>query len=223
MQLPFSVEEFLGTFRAYNEAIGVAPLILVFLALGLVGLAHSAVRRRHQAIALGLAVLWLWSGAVYHWGFFTRVNPAAWLFGGLFVVQAILLSTVGAVAGRLRVGPTRGARTVAGWVLVIYALIAYPVAGWAMGHGYPAGPSFGAPCPLTIFTLGLMLWSIERIPLALVAIPIVWAAIGTSAALQLGIREDAGLAAAAVLVLGVIARQRWPFRVTARHGAGATP
>jgi len=208
MQLPFSLDEFLGVFRQYNEAIGVMPLLLVALAVGLVALAHARNPSSHRNIALGLAALWLWSGMAYHWAFFASINPAARFLAGAFVLQGVLLISMGAFRGRLQISPRNDRRGVLGWLFIAYALVGYPVAGWALGHGYPEGPSFGAPCPTTIFFLGMMFWTKGRIPIALVVIPIAWAAIGTGAALQLGMREDLGLALAAVLLVAEMVRER---------------
>lgn len=70
------------------------------------------------------------------------------------------------------------------------------------GHGWPRAPVFGvAPCPTTIFTLALLLAS--RTPLVVAAIPVLWALVGTTAAVLLGVPEDLGLlvAVAAFLLL----------------------
>jgi hypothetical protein len=80
----------------------------------------------------------------------------------------------------------------------------YPVLGQLGDHPYPRSPSFGMPCPTTIFTLGLLLLTRGRVPWWLIVIPAVWAAIGTSAAITLGIREDLGLAAAALALMVVL-------------------
>ena len=85
--------------------------------------------------------------------------------------------------------------------MVAFSTIAYPLIGMAAGHGYPNGPVFGVtPCPLVIFTFGMLLLSDRSMPKYLVAIPMVWALIGSTAAISLGIREDTGL-----LVTGTLA------------------
>jgi hypothetical protein len=207
MQLPFSAEQFLEAFRAYNTAIGVAPALLIGLAIGLIILVYSEATWRHRAITAGLAALWAWSGAVYHWGFFVRINPAARLFGALFLLQAIILLTC-VVRDRLQFAPRASLAAWAGWSLMAYALVAYPLLGIAGGHAYPDGPSFGAPCPTTIFFLGIMLWTRNKPPLSVIAIPLAWAVIGTGAAVQLGIREDFGLAVAGLLIVGNLIQRR---------------
>jgi hypothetical protein len=70
------------------------------------------------------------------------------------------------------------------------------------------GPLFGiAPCPTTIFTIGVLLMASDRLTLWLSIIPIAWALIGTSAALFLGVPEDLGLAVAVIALLGIFSDQ----------------
>ncbi|HSJ65240.1 MAG TPA: DUF6064 family protein [Gemmatimonadaceae bacterium] len=207
MQLPFSTHQFFEVFARYNEAVWPAQAALLLLALVAIG---AAVRRSGSAgssrlVAAILAVLWAWMGVVYHIGFFRPINAAATLFGGLFVAQAGLLLWYAMRRDTLRFSPPVGARGAAGAALIAYALVIYPVLGVALGHGYPEAPTFGLPCPTTIFTLGLLLWTIRSAPWPVLVVPIGWAVVGTSAALQLGMVEDLGLpvAAAVVLIAGV--------------------
>jgi hypothetical protein len=207
MQPPFTVEQFLDAFRDYNDAVGPAPVLLMGLAIALIYLAFSRSSWRHRGITTGLAVLWVWSGAVYHWEFFSRINPAARLFGALFLLQAAVLLTC-AARDRLRFAPRGSGTSLLGWAVMAYALVLYPLLGMAAGHGYPEGPFFGAPCPITIFSLGMLLWASETLPVAAITIPVIWALLATSAAVQLGIPEDFGLAVAALLVVGSLLRRR---------------
>jgi hypothetical protein len=84
--------------------------------------------------------------------------------------------------------------------LILYALILYPIVGSLLGHVYPSSPTFGLPCPTTIFTFGMLLW-VRKPPLIVLIIPVLWSIVGFSAALQLGIKEDIGLPMAAALVI----------------------
>jgi hypothetical protein len=36
-----------------------------------------------------LAAFWLWMGTVYHIGYFSVINKAAYLFGSLFIFESI--------------------------------------------------------------------------------------------------------------------------------------
>jgi hypothetical protein len=208
MQLPFSLEQFLEVFRRYHESVRGAPIVLTLVGVAAIGLASSDVRSRHRTVALVLAALWLWSGAVYQWGFFARINPAAWLFGAMFIVQALLLVVYGGVRERIVFAARRDGASVLGFLLMLYALAIYPALGWMLGHGYPAGPSFGAPCPTTIFFFGMALWAVDTMPAVVLVVPMLWAVVATSAALELGMHEDFGLAVAAGIVFFEVTRRR---------------
>ena len=106
---------------------------------------------------------------------------SAWLFGALFLGAAALFlwSTW---KGRLRFDPPRGIAGIASAVLLLYALIGYPLLGWAMGHTYPRVPTFGLPCPTTTFTLGLLLLARRPVPKAVLVVPMAWSIIGSFAA-----------------------------------------
>lgn len=200
MRLPFTVEQFLDVFARYNHAIW--PAQLGAYALGLVSVV-LALRggRGARAVPFLLAGAWAFVGAGYQLLFFARVNPVATAFGAAFLVQAGLFGWLG-LRGRLELGWTPGARGAAALALVAYAAVAYPLLGAAGGHGWPRAPMFGvAPCPTTIFTFGLLLLARGPVPAWLLVVPSLWALIGLSAALQLGIREDLGLLAAAVVAL----------------------
>ena len=147
-------------------------------------------------------------GAVYHLGFFRRINPAATAFGALFIAQGAMMLWHG-VRGRLTVGAHGARAAIPGALLVAYALVAYPAIGYALGHRYPMSPTFGLPCPTTIFTLGVLLWMRPPVPRVLFVIPVLWALVGTAAAMTLGVPEDIGLSVAAAIVVAVeIARSR---------------
>lgn len=199
MDLPFTGEQFLAVFERYNLAIW--PLQIVAYALGLVAVALAVrpVWVSDRIICAILAFSWLWMGAVYHLAYFSVINGAAIAFGALFIVQGVLWLLVGVVRPRLAFRVKFGASSMLGGLLILYAMVAYPIIGSLLGHGYPRSPSFGvAPCPTTIFTFGLLLWTRVRVPICLLVIPLLWSAIGFSAALTLGIYEDIGLPIAAL-------------------------
>jgi hypothetical protein len=80
--------------------------------------------------------------------------------------------------------------------------LVYEILGFFAGHGLMSGPLFGvAPCPTTIFTIGLLLLAHGSPLFWLSIIPGLWALIGTSAAIFLGVPEDFGLAVAASILL----------------------
>jgi len=209
MRIPFSTGEFLAVFRAYNEAVWPAQVVLYALGVALVLVALRG--RRPLARWLvpgGLTVLWAWMAGVYHWRFFAEINPAAPLFAGLFLLQALLWLLWARREPALGFRPETTARRLVGGGLLGYALLAYPLLNIVSGHGYPAMPTFGLPCPTTIATFGLLAWGEPRPPWYVWLVPVAWALVGTSAAFALGVHEDLGLAAAAVLAGAVHLRPR---------------
>lgn len=207
MTLPFTIEDFLRVFLDYNAAIW--PAQIIALVFGLVPLVAMFVRRdeaTRYAFA-ALAVLWVFTGVGYHLLYFTRINPLAPFFAGFFVVQAIMLLTSSIWPSDPRLRLRRTPRSIAGFAIIVYALAVYPVLGIWMGHGWMAGPMFGvAPCPTTIFTLGILLIARGRWVLWISIIPVLWSIIGLAATVQLGILEDLGLPLAGAVLVGVLAK-----------------
>jgi hypothetical protein len=210
LALPFSRADFLAVFGRYNTAIGPwAPWLLAALAaaavVGLVLARDELVRAQRSRRLLGfLALLWGWSAIVYHWSFFRSVNPAASLFAALFAVEALLLTWAAVRGASVPLVPFASRRRMwIGGTIIAWALAGYPLAAFALGHRPPLAPTFGAPCPVVLLTLGTFAWAVPRIPWHLLAIPLAWAALGTSAALQLGMWEDLALPVAALLLLAV--------------------
>jgi hypothetical protein len=207
--IPFTVDQFLSVFERYNRAIEPAPFFAY--ALGAVALVFACRGGgRSGRLVLGaLALFWAVCGAGYHLAFFRHINPVAAAFGAVFLLEAVLLGRAALrrepPAFRLR----PQARHVAALVLATYALAAYPRLAAAAGHAYPRMPVFGvAPCPTTIFTIAVLLLADPRPSAALLLIPLAWSLVGLSAALQLGMVEDYGLAAAALVALALALADR---------------
>lgn len=197
-----------GVFVRYNEAVWPAQVALVLLALLAVVLATRGGATRSRLVAGLLALLWLWMGVVYHLTFFRAINPAAIAFGIAFIVQGALLLWYGVGCERLVFHPRLDARGVTGAMLVAYALVGYPLLGAALGRVYPAAPTFGLPCPTTIFTLGLFLWAKPPVPWVMLVIPLGWGVVGTAAALWFGVHEDLGLAVSGLVVVALAVEAR---------------
>jgi hypothetical protein len=219
MRIPFSREQFAGVFTLYNESIWPLQWLLIALAVIVIMLAVHRTAGTARLAMVALAAIWLWCGVVYHLEFFSRINPAAMIFGTAFVVEAALLLWFGLRRPGPAFSTTGGLEAAAGWALVIYALVAYPVLGYLLGHRYPASATFGLPCPTTIFTLGVLLWMVPNPPWRLVLIPLVWALVVTAAAFQLGMLEDLGLAASAIIVLYVMLSQHHAQRLATTPGS----
>ena len=92
----------------------------------------------------------------------------------------------------------------AGVVLIVFALVVYPVWSTYAGHPYPAIPTFGLPCPTTIFTIGLLAFAVPPTPRSPLVVPLLWCVVGAQAAFFLGVRPDLGLIAAAAAGIGLL-------------------
>lgn len=193
MNLPFTSEQFLDVFRAYNQSVWPTQFVLNALALAAITLAIRVRSNGSRVIAFILAFLWLWMGGVYHLGYFTAINNAAYAFGLLFIIQGLIFLYAGIIQYSLSFRFRPDAYGITGALFILYALLLYPAFGFMLGHYYPDSPTFGLPCPTTIFTLGLLLWADKVVPWFVVVIPFIWSIIGFSAAFSLGIGEDIGL------------------------------
>jgi hypothetical protein len=177
-----------------------AQVIIYLIAIAGVVFAVSRARDSSRATYAILAILWLWMGLFYHAAFFTAINPLARLFAVAFVAQAVIFA---GLAARRNVNPISPHNDFAGWAggaLVLLGLIGYPMLSVFAGHVYPYQPTFGLPCPTTIFTLGLLIWGWENVPRYAIVIPIFWAFVGTVASFELGVPEDLTLAVAVLVV-----------------------
>jgi hypothetical protein len=72
------------------------------------------------------------------------------------------------------------------------------VLGQLSGHSYPYSPTFGLPCPTTIFTFGILLFADKKFNILLLLIPLIWSVIGFGAALNFSVFEDYGLLIAGI-------------------------
>jgi hypothetical protein len=188
MNLPFTAEQFFDLFAAYNASLWPALVALWLVSAVVCGLMLFARRPPDRAISALLTAHWLWSGLVYHGVFFTRINPAAWVFAALFLFQAVLVFRAGVIQRRLSFARWRGASSLMAWVFLAYAL-AYPAINALEHPGVWRIPTFGVPCPTTIFTVGLLLLAAPR-SRRLSIVPMIWSVIGGSAAFLLGVRAD---------------------------------
>jgi hypothetical protein len=201
--MPFSRDEFLDVFAAYNAAYWpLAAALWIASAAVVIAVAFGRDRSR-WAIGL-LAFQWGWAAAAYHGALFSRINPAALLFAAGFAGEAALLLWYGPIRGAIAV--VQGSRTVgtiAGYAFLMYGLM-YPAIALLGELSYPRVPTFGVPCPIVMLTVGFLMLT-RPLPVALVIVPVLWTAIGGSAAFLLGMHADLALPLGGVaLVAGLM-------------------
>jgi hypothetical protein len=206
MQLPFTVEQFFGVFRLYNTSVWPAQVVLVLLAVLAVGMV--AMRRPWSSAAASsiLALLWVWIGVAYHLYFFAVINPVAYGFAALSVIGGLIFAWHGAVRRRLEFAFSRSLRAAVGIALLVFALLVYPIWATFAGHPYPELPTFGLPCPTTIFTIGLLALASGPSLRAVLVVPVLWSLVGSQAAFFLDVQPDLGLLVAGIAAVVLIIR-----------------
>ena len=205
--LPFTVEQLVTVYAPHTAAIW--PVQIAAYAAG--GAAFVLAGRGGASagcwVAGVLAAMWLWTGIGYYLLHFAPINSAARLFGAAFVLQGALLA-LAALQGRWLAfdAPVSGWRAGFGHFLVGHAAMLYPLLGRLVGHDWTEVPSFGVtPCPMTIFTFGLLLLARPEVPWWLLVVPAAWSLIGGSATVLLAVPQDwmlllGGLGATATLI-----------------------
>lgn len=207
MKMPFTPEEFAEVFRNYNQAI--FPLQGVFYLIALVAIFYAIRKTRISSIAvmLILSFFWVWMGLFYHITYFSTVNKVATVFGAFFILQGVLFAYY---SNKLEFRFPSDKYGLIGSLLILFSLAVYPSIGYFLGHVYPNAPTFGVPCPTTIFTFGVLLLTDKKCPLLLLIIPGLWTVIGLSAGINLGFYEDFGLVISGGLAISLLAA-RWRF------------
>jgi Family of unknown function (DUF6064) len=208
VKIPFSVEAFYGVFTAYNNAVW--PMQLPLLLIGIIGVVLLFAQRRWADVGISiiLAILWGWQAVVYHLMFFAAINPLAYGFAALFMFGAAMFFWQGVVRRKLNFKPLRGWRQVAGACLIIFALVGYPLWTYLAGHRYPGFPTFGLPCPTTIFTLGVLAFLVKPYPRSVFVVPIIWCLIGSQAAFVFDLPADIGLIVAGIIGLVLVLQSK---------------
>jgi hypothetical protein len=208
VQLPFTAERFYNVFREYNTALWPVQVALVVLALAAISLV--IVRRRWSGVGVSiiLAMLWAWLGVAYHLAFFTAISPLAYGFAAVSVAGSLVFVWQGVIQRRLEFALASNARSAVGVLLVVFALVIYPAWSVLAGHHYPALPTFGLPCPTTIFTVGVLAFMVTPYPRSPFAAPILLSLVGGQAAFLLGVPQDLGLLAAGVVGVVLLARSK---------------
>lgn len=222
MELPFTAQQFFGVFRAYNTTLWPVQVILLALAGMAVVLVMWPRSWSGVGVSVILALLWGWMRLVYHLAFFTAISPPAYAFAAVFVAGALIFLWQGVVQRRLEFRWHAGACGVTGLLLVLYALVVYPAWSHFAGRPYLETPTFGLPCPTTIFTMGLLAGLVRPYPRSVFVVPVLWSLVGVQAAFLLSVPQDLGLAVVAVAGLVLAWKAGWPTALP-HEVAGATP
>ncbi|NDP64204.1 DUF6064 family protein [Polaromonas sp.] len=205
MKLPFTIEKFYGVFRDYNTSIWPAQWLLVVMALAAMVAALRPRPWSGVAVSAILGVLWAWIALAYHLAFFARISPAAYAFAALSMVGAAAFIWQGVIRRRLTFQWAPGPKAVTGAALIVFALVVYPVWSAYAGHPYPATPTFGLPCPTTIFIIGMLCFAVPPTPRSPLIVPLLWCLVGAQAAFLIGVQPDLGLIPTGLVGIGLLA------------------
>jgi hypothetical protein len=123
--LPFTREQFLAMFEAYNQAIWPAHVIAYLLGIAAVGLIVWRVRASDRLISAVLTVFWLWLGAVFLLTAMRTIDtgPGPLVFGAAFLAQAGLWVVAGMLRTDLRFERKLTAVSIIGALVIAYALL----------------------------------------------------------------------------------------------------
>jgi len=208
MKLPFTAEQFFDVFRLYNETVWPAQIALTLLAVAAIALYLLPLAQSGRLISAILALLWTWTGIAYHLLHFATINRAAFAFGAVFLAGAAAFLWAGVVRGRLAYTSASGLHRLLGGVLLVYALLVYPLLSDLLGHAYPEAPTFGLPCPITIFTIGMLCLLATPFPKYVLVAPLLWSAVGSQATFLFGVYADIGLLVAGIVALYLLVEPR---------------
>jgi len=189
MKTPFTQDQFFQVFEQYNQAIFPGQIIILLLGLAALYLLHSAYSAKSKLLSGFLGLLWIWTGLVYHIAFFSGINPAALVFGGIFILQGALI-LVYSVRNRISFAIRRQAKSYVGYFFILFGLIVYPLMAYFTKGSPSLIISLGLPCPTTIFTFGFFMLADSKFPKPLLIIPTLWAVVGLSAAINFGVYQD---------------------------------
>ncbi len=197
-------------------------LIVILLTYVLAIIAFLMVFRKSEystrVVSLILAFLWLWIGIVFGIIVFgptptvlagIDMTGSWYLFGSIFAIHGIILLYFGVIKDTASYAWKPDYRHYVGLLIIVFGLVIYPFVGVLTGRVFPEYPVFGiAPCPVTLFTIGLLLWSDVKPSLPLLAIPIFWAFMGIVPVLFYGIFADIGTILAGIVALYYYVK--WP-------------
>ncbi|MHA1993931.1 MAG: DUF6064 family protein [Candidatus Hodarchaeales archaeon] len=209
-----SVEQFFELIRTYNNTFW--PLIWITYLLGFIVFYYSynKTESSDKLISGFLALLWIWVGMIFWIGtfgpfpfsIFGLTFTGNWiLLGIMFIIQGCLFIYYGIIKPSLSFRFEKKSHIYLGILFFLYSLLFYPLIGFLTGHPYPDYPIFGiAPCPVTIFTFGMVLWTDKRVNLLVIIIPFVYSLIGILPLMVYGVLADLGLIFGGIIGFSVI-------------------
>ncbi len=199
-------EQLLEVVAAYNQSIWPMQIIGYVLAIITVFLAF---KKTVWASRINFAVLgffWLWVAMMYWLPSAGPVFPIGYVFLVFFLIEGVLF-LIQAAKSKLSFGTYNKIHTIGGITMILYTTIGYPLLAIFLDHPYPQASLIGlTPCPLTLYTFGLLLLTSSAVPFYLLIVPLFW---GLSGVLwiSIGMWEDVGMVLGSLVSIVLILRR----------------
>lgn len=204
----------LAKFARLNPAIWPMQVVAYLMVLAALFLVARKFKYSDRIVAAILAFFWIWNALVF---FLPATSALSYILAAAFIVQGILF-LVGVAKPSVAYRFGMDIFSLTGIVLILYALIGYPLVGYAIGHIYPRAVFVGTfPCPTAVVTFGLFLCTESKVPKYLLVIPLLFALFGILLA-SVGMGEDVGMVVGGLLATAMIVyRDRTVMRGAAYH------
>lgn len=200
--LMFSAGTYYRLLELYNRDWWPLQLLALALAAALAVQAWRGGERAGRAVAVIVALGWLWVAWAFHWQRYASIHLAASHFALAFALQALLLGWAG-LRGRLLSASVPGLRRRAGLGLLLFALVGFPLLAPLLGRGWTQAEVFGmVPDPTVLATLGVLLAGV-RPPWWLYPVPLAWCLASGATLWAMGSPDFAVLPLAALLAVGL--------------------
>lgn len=204
MKIPFTTEQFFNVFEKYNSTVFPFQWIIMLLGIFALLLVHSKNSLKNKVIGCFLGSLWVWMGIVYHIMFFTAINKLAFVFGGFFILQGLLILLSTFLKNELVFGISTQPKNYWSYFIILFGLILYPIISYLVQGSFNRTIGLGLPCPSTIFTFGIFMLAGDRLPKYLLIIPSIWSMVGLSAAIQFGVYQDIMMPITAIIAGAIV-------------------
>ncbi len=199
MKTPFTTEQFFSVFERYNSVTFPAQIILLLLGIFSLHVTIFSRAGKNQTVGGLLGLFWIWMGLVYHITFFSSINPPAYIFGALFILQGIFFFWETYKRKKIEFSYSGGIVDYIAVFFVVFGLFIYPIISYLLTGSFAKTISFGLPCPTTIATFGFLMLARESLSKYLVIIPSLWALVGTTAAVSFNVYQDYLLIVSAIV------------------------
>ncbi len=199
--LMFSPRTYYRLFELYNAAIWPAQVAAIALGFTILVLALRREAWAARAVAAILAACWLCVAWAYLLLRYDTINWAGSYLALGFAVEALLLAWTGLIRNQLRFQPGTGAIGTAGFCILLFALVIYPLIAPLLRRPWLQVEIFGvAPDPTVVATLGILV-AARRAHWGLLIIPLLWCTLGGATLWTMQSPDALVLPAAAVLAL----------------------